>query len=93
MRVANRENIHIRNSLGKPALFHRLFDFFLVVKVERDSSIDLLHAQRRIMRADCLRIFTIVVFRNDAGDGHTTAGDEKPGFPAFNDFDRGNRHG
>ena len=38
------------------------------------------------MRPDCLGILAMIVFPNDAINGHTAACDIKPGFPAFNDF-------
>ena len=69
--------------LRQPALFHHLLHFVFVVQVEGERSVDLVQAQRRIVRPDSFRIFPISVLPNDAIDGHTATDDIKAGFPPF----------
>lgn len=72
--------------LCTPALFDCALDFFLVVLIKGNGPTDLLQVQCWIMRPDCLRIFTVAVFRDNAVNGNTAPNDVKSGITALDVF-------
>lgn len=63
-----------------------VFNLCFAAQLECDRAVNLLQAERRVMRSNSLRGFLNLEFPNKVGQRHATSGQVKAPAPAFNGF-------
>jgi hypothetical protein len=72
--------------LNTPAFYQVFFDLFLVAQLKGDRSVDLLQAQSRVVRSDCLRQFAVLELMDDECQGHTAPDEVETAVPPSTNF-------